>query len=147
EFTVAVMEDVSNAEIIAERGDDQRNRGKNHRAKNCNSCAASRLSDASPAWILLKKKSQEAAAKRVNAQREREQQGKSTNCRHVDPQGIFSESTGTSKPKEDYQPIPPKGTPKHVEVRSERYRFEWGGFAGAEARMGAEPFTPRVGGR
>ena len=93
-IAIAVMKDVGDGKVIAEGGDDESNGRKDHRPEDCDTGAAGGFTDALSARIIRHKKSQQAAAKRINAQRQREQQGKTTDLRHGEPQRIFSESYG-----------------------------------------------------
>src|SRR5258708_2577460 len=92
------MEDVSDCEIVAEGGDYQCDRGDDDCSENYNSGAARSFAETLPTCVPLKEESHQAHSERINAQRQGEEQGKTTNLRHVgEPQCIFSETHRAGK--------------------------------------------------
>src|ERR1700686_4229673 len=87
------MEDVSDGEIVAEGGDHKRKGGEKNEPKNNNAGAPGGLAQPLPKRIALKEESNQADAERIDAQRQCQEQGITTNLRHVEePQVIFSET-------------------------------------------------------
>ena len=82
-IAVAVVEDVGDGEVVAEGGDDEREGGKENGPEEHYTCPARSFTDTIPLRIILVEESEQASAKAVDAQREGEQQGKTTNLRHV----------------------------------------------------------------
>ena len=82
-IAIAVMEDVSNGEIVSEGGYDEGDRGENDESKNYNAGTASCFSDSLPDRFARKKKGEQACSKRVDAQRQCEEQGKAADECHV----------------------------------------------------------------
>src|ERR1700751_2097805 len=87
------MEDVSDGEIVAEGGDHKGNGGENDESENRDAGAPGGLAQPFPKRIALKEEGNQADAERIDAQRQCQKQGITTNLRHVEePQLIFSET-------------------------------------------------------
>ncbi len=97
-----MVKDVGDGEIVAEGGDDEGDGGEEHGSEYNHAGAASGFAQAFPVGLALKEEGDKANSERIDAQRQCEEQGKTTNLRHVgEPQCIFSETEGTGnhKPK------------------------------------------------
>ncbi len=87
------MEDVGYGEIVAEGGDDKGDGGENDESENNDAGAAGGLAQPLPQRLAPKEEGNKADTERIDAQRQCEEQGKTTNLRHVgEPQFIFSET-------------------------------------------------------
>ena len=87
------MEDVSDGEIVAEGGDHEGNGGEHDESENHDTGAPGGLAQPLPKRIALKEESNQADAERIDTQRQCQEQGITTNLRHVgEPQVIFSET-------------------------------------------------------
>jgi len=102
---VAVVKDVGDGEVVSESGDNQGNGSQDNGAEYDNAGAASGFTEALPVGIAFAKKSNKADYERIRAQRQCEEQGKTTDLRHVEePHGIFSEThTGGNRSREDWR--------------------------------------------
>ena len=77
------MKDVGDGEVVAEGGDDKGDRGENDESENYNAGAASGFADTLPERVARKEKGEEARSKRIEAEGQCEEQGKTTNECHV----------------------------------------------------------------
>src|SRR5580658_5693320 len=94
------MEDVGDGEVVAESGDDKRDGCDKDSAENYDSGAASSFAQALPTRIARKEEGNHAHPERIHAQRQGEEQGKTTNLRHEEEsQPIFSETYHTGNQK------------------------------------------------
>ena len=99
-IAVAVMKDVGDGEIVAEGGDHEGDRGENNESENDDAGPTSRLAQTLPKGVAWKKQRNYAHSERIDAQRQCEEQGITTNLRHEgEPHCIFSETEGTGNRK------------------------------------------------
>jgi len=77
------MKDVGDGEIVAESGDHKGGRGENNESEDDNTGASSGLAKTLPARNTWKDEGKEANDEGIDAQRQCEEQGKGTDCRHV----------------------------------------------------------------
>src|SRR5579871_2304514 len=80
---IAVMKDVGNGEVVAECGDHKGQCREEHAGEDDDSGAARGFTDAIPEWVVFVDEREEPAYKRIEAQREGEQQCKTTDESHV----------------------------------------------------------------
>jgi hypothetical protein len=88
-----MVKNVSDGEVVTEGGDDEGDGSENDEPENNDPGAASGLAQTLPVRVAWKKESDQSGRERIEAQCQCEEQGITTDLRHVGELGcIFSES-------------------------------------------------------
>ena len=84
------MEDVGDGEVVAEGGDDEGDGGEKDASEDYDAGAARGFAQALPVRVAGKEEGDQTHSERIQAQRQSEEQGKTTNLRHVgEPRWYF----------------------------------------------------------
>src|SRR5580704_13844915 len=83
------MEDVGDGEVVAEGGNDEGDGGQDNESEDNYARATGGLAQTLPHRVVLKEKGNQTHTERIDAQRQCDEQGKATNCRHVGRTPIY----------------------------------------------------------